>query len=487
MVAVIDSRLHAASQLHEVVDQSALAVFALWRRPISLQTRLLWTASLALAAFLGITGYSLEQAFRKSALQAMRDRLESYVYSYLSGSDLSKQGTLILPELPPDPRFDRPHSGLYAGIVGDGIEWKSKSVAGRDLPFSSTLEPGNSFWEDRPVDTQVGEVYRFSLGVLWEIPNVKLTIHVAENAASLKRQIHVFRRTLVTRLGGAAILLFLVQWLMLRWSLRPLRSVAHDLAQVEQGHRNSLPDRYPRELSPLTRSINDVIENEREQLIRYRNTLGDLAHSLKTPLAVIRNELESGLDTEVLRSVLTEQVQRMGELVAYQLARAAAAGHATFSAPIEMEAHAEAIVSGLEKVYVDRGILCEFSIDTLARFYGEKGDLLELLGNLLDNAFKWAKSRILLTVSSTPAINNRRQTLRIVVEDDGPGFPEDKIDLLLQRGVRGDERVQGHGIGMSIVQDIVKSYHGEMRINKSEELGGAQFEILFGAEKKSSS
>lgn len=455
-----------------------------WGRPVSLHTRLLWTASLALAAFLGATGYSLDQAFRKSALQAMRDRLESYVYSYLSGTDISKDGKLILPEFPPDPRFDRPQSGLYAGVVGEGIEWRSASAMGRDLPFAERLEPGRTYWSSQPGASNVGGIYRYSRGVAWEIPSggeIKLTFHVAENDASINRQIDVFQRTLVSRLVGAAVVLFLVQLLMLRWSLRPLRAVAGDLARVEQGERESLPDGcYPRELEPLTRSINDVIANEREQRTRYRNTLGDLAHSLKTPLAVVRNELESATDPQVAKQVISEQVQRMDELVAYQLTRAAASGHATYAAPVAIEVQAEAIVSSLEKVYAERGILCEFEIDARARFYGDKGDLLELLGNLLDNAFKWARSRVLLSVRCQPHPSGPRSGLQIIVEDDGPGIPEQSIEHFLQRGVRGDERVQGHGIGMSIVQDIVRNYRGSLLIDRSEELGGARFCLAFG-------
>lgn len=452
------------------------------RRPISLQTRLLWAASLALAAFLGVTGYSLEQAFRRSALQAMRDRLESYVFSYLSGTDVGKNGELILPEFPPDPRFNRPQSGLYAGIVGEKSEWRSASALGRELPFDQKLEPGRTYWSNTPAPTNVGGVYRYSRGVAWEVPNgevVPLTFHVAENDASFNRQVRVFRQTLVTQLGAAALLLFLVQLLMLRWSLRPLHAVAQDLARVERGERERLADRYPRELSPLTLSINDVIDNEREQRSRYRNTLGDLAHSLKTPLAVIRNEIESGTDPVVTSAVLADQVRRMDDIVAYQLARAAASGHATFSAPIEIESHAESIVVGLEKVYAERGVFCEFEIDASARFYGEKGDLLELLGNLLENAFKWARSRVVLTVRASVLQPGRRPSLTLIVEDDGPGIADENVAELLVRGVRGDERVQGHGIGLSIVQDIVKSYRGELTVGRSKSLGGASFQIRF--------
>lgn len=453
------------------------------RRALSLQTRLLWAASLALAAFLGATGYALDQAFKRSALQAMRDRMQSYVWAYLSGSDINVRGDLILPDIPPEPRFERPQSGLYAGVVGPGIEWRSASALGRQLPFELRLEPGRTQF-DGPIETNVGGIYRFAQGVAWEMTNgkeVQLTFFVAEHEAVLKRQVTVYRRTLFAHLATSALMLLLVQLLMLRWSLRPLRQVTNDLARVERGERDALPDRYPRELSPLTSSINDIIADEREQRLRYRNTLGDLAHSLKTPLAVIRGQLDQVESDNETRRTIAEQVRRMDELVAYQLARAAASGHATFAAPIEIERHAEAIVSGLEKVYAGRGILCEFEIDPQARFYGETGDLLELLGNLLENAFKWAKGRVVLQATRLNPPGTRRPGLDLCVDDDGPGIPADRIESLLQRGVRGDERVQGHGIGLSIVQDIIKSYRGSLRVEASPELGGARFHVRFEA------
>ncbi len=139
---------------------------------------------------------------------------------------------------------------------------------------------------------------------------------------------------------------------------------------------------------------------------------------------------------------------------------------------------AEEIVCGLEKVYAAKGVLCEFEIDPKACFYGEPGDLQELLGNLLENAFKWALSRVLLTASPGEQVGTRRPGLVLSVEDDGPGIPLEEVSKILQRGVRGDERVHGHGIGLSIVQDLVKGYRGELQVTRSDELGGACFEVV---------
>ena len=124
-------------------------------------------------------------------------------------------------------------------------------------------------------------------------------------------------------------------------------------------------------------------------------------------------------------------------------------------------------------------MFCEFEVDPEASFYGEIGDLQELLGNLLENAFKWAKQRVLLTVKVEPAHGNRRPGVFFAVEDDGAGIPPENVDHLLQRGVRGDERVQGHGIGLAIVQDIVRAYRGELKVDRSDELGGSRFSVTF--------
>jgi two-component system, OmpR family, sensor histidine kinase PhoQ len=259
--------------------------------------------------------------------------------------------------------------------------------------------------------------------------------------------------------------------------MAPLRKVAADLARVERGAAEHLGDRYPAELSGLAANLNNFIDSERDRLKRYRNTLADLAHSLKTPLAVVRTQLESEVDGRELRWTVLEQVGRMDEIVAYQLSRAATSGRQTFAAPLPLEPFAEEIVRSLEKVYADKQVLCEFEIDPNTRFRGDQGDLMELLGNVLENAFKWARHTVLLTAKRSGSGNDDSGSLDLTIEDDGPGIPEERVDHLLQRGVRGDERVQGHGIGLSIVQDIVKAYNGSLKVSRSETLGGARFDL----------
>ncbi|HST27633.1 MAG TPA: ATP-binding protein [Rudaea sp.] len=460
------------------------------RRPLSIQARSLLAAGIALAAFLGLTGFALDQAVYETLRSALRERLQSYVYGYLAASDVARSGRWLPPDVSPDPRFDRPGGGLYAGVSGPvenngklATSWRSPSAVGLKLPFDGTLKPGEADFAG-PVSGADENVYLFSLGVTWDVPHrgaVNLTLHVAEDARLLAGQRDVFRRSLFEYLGGLGALLLVLLLATLRWSLRPLRRVTDDLMRVERGERERLSTAYPRELAGLAVNLNRFIDGEREHLGRYRNTLADLAHSLKTPLAVIRNELESGASGETMRWSVLEQAGRMDQIVAYQLARAVASGHSTFAAPIALQPHAEEIVASLEKVHAARNILCEFEIQAQARFYGEAGDLLELLGNLLENAFKWARHRVLLSARALPAPGARRDGLEIVVEDDGPGIAPENVERLLQRGVRGDERVQGHGIGLSIVQDLLKAYRGRLDVARSESLGGAKFSVRFDA------
>jgi two-component system, OmpR family, sensor histidine kinase PhoQ len=449
-------------------------------RPFSLAARAAIATGLVLAGFLGLVGLTLSRANHETALNNLHDRLQNYVIAYLAGTEVSRYGKVLPPDAPPDPSFSQPGSGLYAVVLGSkGFRWESSSAIGRDFNFLKPLDPGESRFIG-PVDTRMGRLYYYALGVAWDVPDKKplrLTFMVAQTENQFEGENAVYRRTLVGMLSILGVMLIVLQLLLLRWSLTPLRKVATDMARVERGQSDQLDSQYPLELTALTDRINAFIDSEREQRTRTRNTLADLAHSLKTPLAVIRSRLESAGDEPNLRGDLLDQVRRMDDLVAYQLARAATSGRQTFASAVPIAGHAEDLVRSLEKVYAAKNLLCEFEMDDGAAFYGEQGDLLELMGNLLENAFKWAGHRVLLVVKVQPQPGRPRAGLWLSVEDDGPGIAEDKIERVLQRGVRGDERVQGHGIGLSIVQDIVKAYRGELVVDRSPELGGARFSV----------
>lgn len=456
-------------------------------RPRSLQARQLLAASLGLVAFLALAGYALDAAFADTARANLRERLKNYATAYAGGIDFTRDRSLYIRELPPDPRFDVPGSGLYLQVVMPGGHGNSMSAEGPLLPEVSgrILAPRQEVFEGplpiTDIDGSPGEAYRYGLGLVWggdsgpegEFP---YTIYVLEDSRALGAQLRVFRNAVWFWLGVTGLILLLLQTVILQWSLRPLRRVINELTRVQRGQLERMSEQHPRELEPLADAINAFIESERENLDRQRNTLADLAHSLKTPLAVLRTQLDSGSSEAELREEMDTQLRKMNNLVSYQLARAASSGHKLFAAPISIEATAEDIVPGLEKIYAAKGVLCEFELEPGVKFYGEPGDLQELLGNLLENAFKWAHRRVLLTARSVPGAPGKRAGLMLAVDDDGPGIAEEDVAKILQRGVRGDERVQGHGIGLSIVQDLIKDYRGELTVTRSSELGGARFE-----------
>ncbi len=451
------------------------------RRPPSLAARAAIATGFVLAGFLGLVGLTLSQANKERALSGLQERLQNDAIAYITNFDVNRYGKLLPPDTSPDPNFLRPGSGLYAIAQGEhGYRWASSSAIGLDFNFLTPLEPGQSQFVG-PIDTRMGRLYYYSYGVALdtaEKKSVRFTISVAQTEDQLEGENAVYQRVVLIGLSILGVMLVVLQQLLLRWSLTPLRRVASDMSRVERGDSAHLDSQYPLELTGLTERINAFIDNEREQRTRYRHTLADLAHSLKTPLAVIRSQLESATAEEPSRrSGVLDQVRRMDELVAYQLSRAATSGRQTFASAVPIAGHAEDLVQSLEKVYAAKNVLCEFDIDDDAVFYGEQGDLLELMGNLLENAFKWASHRVLLVVKTQPSAGRQRTGLHLSVEDDGPGIAEDKIERVLQRGVRGDERVQGHGIGLSIVQDIVHAYNGELVVDRSPEFGGARFSV----------
>ncbi len=443
---------------------------------------------IVLAIFLGGVGLILFRTNAVRARDALQNRLQNFVMAYIADTEISPLGRPLLPRLPPDPRFLRPGSGLYAVVASNrGFHWKSSSAIGGDFSFIQGVAVGECRFSG-PIKTRLGRVYYYSRSVSLDFPKkrpVKLTFTVVQTERQLVHRRVRYKRSLIGWLFGLGLLLITMQLLLLRWSLAPLRKVASDMNRVERGESDHLSGRYPLELTGLTTCINSFIESEREQRTRYRRTMDDLAHSLKTPLAVVRSQVESALARHLpLRKTLLDQVRRMDELVAYQLRRAVTSGRKTFVATVvPLVDHAEDLARGLEKVYADRHILCEFDIDEGAVFHGERGDLLELMGNLLENAFKWAVGHVLLTARIEPCPSDRRRSgLRLSVEDDGQGIDASEVETLLQRGVRGDERVHGHGIGLSIVQDIVHAYHGALMVDRSPVWGGARFSVRFPAD-----
>ncbi len=450
---------------------------------ISLHLRILVAASIVLAGFFGLTGVILDQAYRNSAESALQERLQGYAYALVAVMEPDIQGEVHLMNALPIPRFFTPGSGLYAQAKrNDGrFSWRSPSMNDIDIPFSTGLERGEYISREVTLDSQA-RLYTFSIGVSWseDTPLEEIyTFSIAEDLDTLHAQIAGFRRTLWGSLGAVAILLLAVQGGILRWGLRPLRQVAEDLSDIESGRKTQLEGRYPKELRALTNNLNALVKSERDHLQRFRNALGDLAHSLKTPLALIRSTMETGHSQDELRHTVEDQVGRMDHIIEYHLQRGATSGRTVMVASVAIEPVVRKVLQAMEKIYADKAVTCRMEIAADIHLAGDEGDLMEIMGNLLDNAFKWCHSRITVRAENVSSGGEGEGWLVITVEDDGPGIAPEMKEEILKRGIRGDQHVAGHGIGLAMVQDIVKVYKGRCEIGSSKELGGARVAVCF--------
>lgn len=437
---------------------------------MSLNLRIIVSATLVLIIFITLTAAALDRAFYKSTETSLRDNLTSQLFILMAATEVDELNRPVLPTRSLDALFGLPSSGIYAHITNQDSQvlWASSSILGVASPRPEALPSG----EKRFARLDVNQVryYRLSYGVNWptETGQIALTFNIATDLNAFNKQIQSYRTHLWGWLIAMAVLLLLGQALILRWGLSPLRKVSSELDGIDEGEQERLEGHYPQELKRLADKINLLFDHERQQKTRYRNALGDLAHSLKTPLAIIQSTIseKSSEDTKIL----TEQIGRMNTLVEYQLQRAATAGSLQSGVAVPVHSTTDKIISALQKVYRDKNIQLKMTIDSALVFKGDEGDLMELLGNLLDNAFKWARQTVQIHAEKT------NQRLNIVIEDDGPGMDKDQITELLQRGRRADQSVAGHGIGLSIVSNIVQSYNGRIHIDSSP-LGGARIQV----------
>ncbi len=443
----------------------------------SLQTRILLAAALVLVLFLFLTSLALERAFQDAARAAREQRLLGQIYLLLAAAELS-DGGLVFPQDLAEPRFDLPGSGLYARVF-DGearAVWASRSTMDTALPPSPiALEPGERHSTLTTGKDEPGHLTQ-GLGVLWATGQrpQPYTFAVAEDLADLKQEVGRFRRSLAGWLGLMALLLLTTLVATMRWGLRPLRRVATEVAAIEAGAQARLVGDYPRELQSLTDNLNALLTHEQAQRRRLDHALGDLAHSLKTPLAVIATSLaDLPVPPETL-CVLQDQLHRMEQLADYQLrrARSGAGAAAGLAPPVPIRPVIERLVMAVTKVHRDKAIDIGIRCDARLVFRGPEADLMEILGNLLDNAMKWGRREIRITVLDEPA-------LQIHVEDDGPGIPLEQRERLLERGARADELTPGFGIGLAVVRELCAAYAGDLHIARSP-LGGAHIQARMG-------
>ncbi len=430
----------------------------------SISRRLLLGSALTAFVFLGLAGISLDQAHRDSTEKAIQDQLQAHIYLLLATAEEDTQGRPRLPEVLSAPAFNRPDSGLYAQVEGtsDGYQWSSASLLASKLPRLMGLAPGETRF------SREQGLLVLQQGIGWEDlegTSLPYEFAVAIDDSSVAAQQEVFRTTLWSWLGSLGIVLLLVQVLVTRWGLQPIIRIANAVRSIEQGAQNQVTGSVPRELAPLTQNLNSLIRQTQKRQERLRNALADLAHSLKTPLAVLRGSAREQANTELARQI-DEQTGRIDLIVSYQRQRLAVAGTSALLSPQPLRPILERICNSLLKVHSDRNLHCELSVSKDFTVRADKGDLFELFGNLLENACKYGKRQIVV----------RNEGSLVVVEDDGPGIEPNEFKEFLKRGQRGDQQQPGHGIGLAVVQEIIDQYEGSLQVASSS-LGGAAIRV----------
>ncbi len=444
----------------------------------SLTRRLLLTVFSVIVVFFGLTVGLLDYLFRETAERGIRELIEAQMVALIAAADPDGPET-VTPTAALETRFDTPGSGLYAEIrsaSGESI-WRSQSTTGTDVQFGPALEGGERTFFFAEIPDKHIRLAVASRGIVWDDLHgqpARFTFSIASSLESYEAQLASFRQQMVSWFIGLAVLLVTTLALLLRWLLKPVRRLEREIKEVEAGTRDQLGEAWPRELAAVTSNLNAMIEGERMRIKRYRDTLGNLAHSLKTPLAVMRQSLGAG-DPQA-KAALNHEIDRMTDIIEHQMKRAAASGGVLLGqAPVETAPIVTELRAALLKVYGNKDLLFETSVTPAAQFVGDSADLTELLGNLLDNACKWAKARVRIDVRVDAAADSR-QALHLVIDDDGPGIAAADRARVLQRGGRADEATPGHGLGLAMVHDTVELYGGSLRIDASP-LGGARFDL----------
>ncbi|MEE1890896.1 ATP-binding protein [Pseudomonas carassii] len=440
----------------------------------SLRVRLMLAAALLALLFMLALLPALQKAFSLALQESIEQRLASDVTTLISAARIER-GQLQMPALLPDERYNLPYTGLL-GYIFDRqgtLVWQSRATRNRNINYHPRYDGrGNEFARIHQDDGDEFFVYDVEVKLLGG-KSAAFSIVALQPVREYQDTLNGLREKLYLGFGAALLALMVLLWAGLTWGLRSLRRLSSELDDVESGARDGLSREHPRELLRLTGSLNRLLRSEREQRQRYRDSLDDLAHSLKTPLAVLQGvgeSMEQG-DREQAR-VLQSQIERMSQQIDYQLQRASLRKSGLVRHQVELKPLLDSLCSTLAKVYRDKRVEVSLDIPALARVPMEQGALLELLGNLLENAYRLCLGQVRVSLQQSPGL------LELCVEDDGPGVPPDQRERILERGERLDRQHPGQGIGLAVVKDIIDSYDAELSLGDSP-LGGAAFRIAF--------
>ena len=442
----------------------------------SLHLRLLIGAATLAVIFMLLMLPALQGAFSLALRGSIEQRLASDVTTLISAARV-EDGRLLMPSVLPGEQFNLPSSRLLGYIYNRQGElvWRSLATKDEFIDYQPRYDGnGSEFAKIKEPNGEEFFVYDVEIKLLGG-RNAAFSIVALQPVREYQETVAALREKLYLGFGAALLVLLALLWIGLTWGLRALRGLSQELDQVESGARDSLSESHPSELLRLTGSLNRLLLSEREQRIRYRDSLGDLAHSLKTPLAVLQGVSETMAkrpeDLEQAR-ILQSQIERMSQQIGYQLQRASLRKSGLVRHHVALRPVVESLCNTLEKVYRDKQVKVTLDLPEECVVPMEQGALLEMLGNLLENAYRLCLSEVRVSLRSGEDGDE------LCVEDDGPGVPTSQRERILQRGERLDRQNPGQGIGLAVVKDIIESYSAKLTLGDSE-LGGAAFRIRF--------
>ena len=453
----------------------------------SLAFRLFATAVAWALVVLPVAGMLIYTLYRADIVQSHDRRIKLLMTVIRNDSIDHGGGEPGSPTEVGEPFFSVSQSGWYWQIkpLDDkpGRRLVSESLADDAYPLPSEINvaPGDNEERWSTVTGPNNQTLRVAeiMHVFGDGADAKrYSISVAGTLAEVERSLSSFRARLVQALSLAGLGLMFVTLFQVRFGLYPLRQVEKSLAAIRAGEATRLEGNVPVEVQPLKDELNALLKSNQEIVERARTQVGNLAHALKTPLAVLMNEARD--DKSNLGEKVTEQTQLMRDQVTHYLNRARmAANVGIIGTATEVRTVGESLSRTLQKIYRERGLAIDVDCAPELRFRGEKQDLEEMLGNLMDNACKWASTRVCLV--ARPVLNgSTNKHLEILVEDDGPGLSDDQISQPIQRGRRLDETQPGSGLGHSIVAELAQSNGGSFELSRSE-MGGLQSRLVLPA------
>ncbi len=436
--------------------------------PNSLAVRLVAGAAVWSAAALLIGGVVLSMLFRDYVERSFDDRLMVHLESLVAASEIRpdepEHGGLVLTQPAGEPRFGRPYSGWYWQVSGPGgAMLRSRSLWDQEMtpatgPVSRGAQRANMAGPD-------GESLRVvSRRIRLADSDTDLTFSVGGDLSEVAGEIDRFNNTLIWALGLMVAGLLAAMLIQVHFGLLPLRRMRTALSNIRAGRSDRLAGNYPSEIKPLAEELDALLDQNEAVVERARTHVGNLAHALKTPLSVLTNEAKAG--DGPLADLVDRQTALMRRQVDHYLVRArTAAATRVLGARADVGSVVDDLTRTLQKIHAERSIAVDTVCPVGLTFRGERHDLEEMVGNLLDNGCKWARTRVRVTTSGDG------ERLAITIDDDGPGLAEEQREQVLERGARLDESVPGSGLGLAIVRDIARLYGGDIDLDRSD-LGG---------------